>query len=300
MAENADGTKSKVDSIFFCKQRMCRNCATVKAVNNAKCITAISQEMATEYKTTVFLTLTTTNVTGDKLRESITELNESWKRLMKTKQYSVFKHYIKKLEVSYNAETDTYHPHLHILIFASSSVTRGSYYISKQKLLQDWRKATRDPNITQVSIKYIKNQDNQDAIVRLSSYIAKTSECWINQQVFSTFYTALYRIRTLTYTGHCKELQQEYKRSRAAHPAPDADEYIYRIVYTWQQLANSGRYVQEQVLKYHSTKTRKSQEEFLDSQLFEDSKRIASTEDLTQDPEYMALLNSPVDLDDDV
>ncbi|WP_229839647.1 protein rep, partial [Sphingomonas glacialis] len=63
-----------------------------------------------ESKSFIFLTLTTPNVTAEHLEGEIQKYNKSFKKMIERKKIkSIAKGYVRKLEVTYNAERDDYH-----------------------------------------------------------------------------------------------------------------------------------------------------------------------------------------------
>src|SRR5699024_11753786 len=70
----------------------------------------------------IFLTLTTPNVSKNKLENEIKHYNQSFRRLSnRTKFKKVVKGYVRKLEITYNKERDDYNPHFHVLIAVNKS-----------------------------------------------------------------------------------------------------------------------------------------------------------------------------------
>ena len=64
----------------------------------------------------LFITLTAPNIKGDELNKELLSYSKSFERMIKVKRVDrINKGYIAKLEITYNAEEDTYHPHYHVL-----------------------------------------------------------------------------------------------------------------------------------------------------------------------------------------
>ena len=69
---------------------------------------------------------------------------------------SIAKGYVRKLEVTYNAERDDYHPHFHVLIAVNRSYFKDTKtYISQKEWLNLWRDVTGNPDITRGKIAII-------------------------------------------------------------------------------------------------------------------------------------------------
>lgn len=236
MLEDESREKKRLETGFFCKQKFCSGCMWRKAVKDAVRISTICTAATERHKLDmIFVTLTVTNVTGDKLRATMKHINNAWNKLMRTKAYTCWENNIRKMEVTYNREEDTYHPHLHIIVLVDTTYFRGGSYISHNKLLTDWRNATNMQEITQVNVKRCtRTLENRNAILEVSKYVAKASDFAVSKEVFDVFYTSLYRMNMLTFAGLCKTLNAEYEADGlSAYLQRDETQYMYRVVYCW-------------------------------------------------------------------
>lgn len=286
MLEDQSREKKKLESGFFCKQRLCAGCAWREAVKNARCISCISQAMTDEKYLMLFVTLTVVNVPASELRDTIQRLGKAWVKLLDRKAYRVWGHNIRKVEVTYNEERKDYHPHLHCVVFVKKSYfAKGSkQYITQSQLLDDWRTAYGDLAITQVDVRrcYAKDNSTSNAILEVSKYSAKSSDYAKSQEVFTTMYNALYHTRLLTYAGRCKELKADYDAGLLdKYEATDQTEYIYRVVYLWQYAVNAttgeadaGGYVEDVILPY-TQKERQTKKERQEAKLKADLLQLA-------------------------
>ncbi|MDN8907688.1 protein rep, partial [Staphylococcus aureus] len=65
-----------------------------------------------EQKEFIFLTLTTPNVRANDLEDEIKKYNKSFKKMFERKKVKTLsKGYVRKLEITYNEQEDTYNPH---------------------------------------------------------------------------------------------------------------------------------------------------------------------------------------------
>lgn len=239
MLEDDTGEHRKLDVGYFCRQRLCSGCAWRSAVESARCVASISAALVENKRVMLMVTLTVPNVSADKLRETIQHIGRSWSRLCKRKGYAAWSDNVRKIEVTYNAQTDTYHPHMHCIVYVPRSYFARSY-ISQQQLLQDWRAATRQPEITQVDIRRCRDKGTTNAILEVAKYSAKASDYGRSEKVCDTMYTALHHTRTMTYAGRAKELRNDYVAGRlAAYEELDTVRYTQRVVYVWQRTADA-------------------------------------------------------------
>lgn len=242
MLETEDRQTRKLKSSYFCGQRLCPGCAYRGSLVNAVTISAITGAMVDEGYTALLVTVTAPNCSGVQLSDEIKRYNRAWNDLMKNDPYKTsWKHHIRKFEVTYNQQANTYHPHIHALVYVKAGYFGGhnKQYISQDRLLKDWRRVFKDQNITQVDIRKTHGQDWQ-AISELSKYIAKSSDYLTDYDTFRTYYVSLRGKRITGYAGRCKELRAEFKTGGLRkYIEPDLTQYVWLVVYAdYQQTGN--------------------------------------------------------------
>lgn len=230
----------KLEIGFFCKQRLCPGCGWRASLASAKCLGAIAAKMEADGRVMLMCTLTVRNVGADDLAETIRRINRAWSRLLKRDAYKVWADYVRKLEVTYNKDSDTYHPHLHVILFVSPSYF-GKRYISQKKLLNDWREVYGDQAIQNVDIRRCKSyKDGSSAVLEVAKYTAKSSDYTQSEVVFDAMYRGLYHARLMEYAGACKGLRVDYKRGRLeVYEQADTTQYTLRVVYVWSCISNA-------------------------------------------------------------
>lgn len=194
----------------LCENRFCPLCSNVRSRKNAVIILELLQyAREIENKEFIFITLTAPNVTGDQLDEEITRFNKAFKELMRTKEFEkISKGYIRKLEVTYNKEANTYHPHFHIVVAVDKWYFKSKDYISRELLLELWKRSKKDNSITQVDMKKVKMNSIKE-VLEIATYSAKSKDLFENgQEVFDTFYNALRGKQEITYAGLFKDLKK--------------------------------------------------------------------------------------------
>lgn len=241
MLEDETRTRRKLDVGYFCRQRLCAGCAWRSAVKSAQCVSAIAGAMIEQGKIMLMVTLTVPNVPGNQLRQTIQHLGRSWMRLLKRERYKCWGDNVRKVEITYNADADTYHPHMHIVVFVSPGYLRGSKYISHDRLLRDWREVTGQPEITQVDVRRCRDRGTSNAILEVAKYATKASDYGRSEDVLDAMYHALHHTRIMTYAGRCKTLRQAYECGQLERYAEiDTTRYTMRVVYIWQRIADAS------------------------------------------------------------
>ena len=230
--------KQKLYKANSCKNRFCPVCAWRKARKDALGLSLMMQYIKQqEKKEFIFLTLTTPNVQNEQLEDEIKHYNKSFKKMVERKKVkSIIKGYVRKLEITYNKKRDDYNPHFHVLIAVNKSYFKDTKsYISQKEWLNLWRDVTGMPEITQVQVQKIRQNNNKE-LYEMAKYSGKDSDYLINQKVFDAFYKSLKGKQVLVYSGLFKKAKKKLKNGDLDYLKEiDPTEYIYQIFYIWKQ-----------------------------------------------------------------
>ena len=232
--------KKKLVHANNCENRFCPMCAYKKSRKDAMKISVMLKYLENDCQF-LFLTLTSPNVTSDNLSEEIKEYNSSFKRLSELKLFkNAVLGYVRKLEITYNHETKTYHPHFHVLLAVKKNYFSNNY-IKRDTWLEMWQKAKRDESITQVDVRRL---NMKKGVAEIAKYSSKDSDYLISQEIFDVMYKVLKGRQIITYNGVFKESAKLYKKGDLDYLKDiDLIEYAYRILYQWGQ----GDYVQREI-----------------------------------------------------
>lgn len=187
----------------LCNNRFCPLCSSLRAKKNAVIVLELMEYIREIKKLEfVFFTLTAPNIVGEQLEEEIKEFNNSFKELMRSKEFrKVCKGYIRKLEVTYNRERADFHPHFHIVMAVNHSYFKSKDYISTALLKTLWRKFKKNDSIEAVDMKKVKMNSIKE-VLEIATYCTKSSDLYDNgQEVFDYFYSALRGKQEITYSG---------------------------------------------------------------------------------------------------
>lgn len=244
-----DANKVKHKKLLYtetCKNRWCLRCMQRKALADALEIYTLANYLYTEknYRF-LFVTLTVPNCSGDDLRDTITRLNKGIDRLFKRAPYNtVFKAWITKVETTYNARRNDYHPHLHVLVAVSREYLKNAdTFVSNDKLRKDWREVCNDDTITQVDIKQASGNTKRKrmkSVLELAKYTAKPSHYLRDQKVFDTFFHAMKNRQALRFCGEFSMLHKMYDLDKYGLLADwslfsddDMVEYTHKLLLKW-------------------------------------------------------------------
>ena len=226
--------KQKLHKSNLCKNRFCPVCAWRKARKDALGLSLMMQYIKQqEDKQFFFLTLTTPNVISEQLENEIKKYNHAFQKMFKRKKVNtIAKGYVRKLEVTYNQKRDDYNPHFHVLIAVNKSYfTDKRYYISQKEWLDLWRDVTGMPEITQVRVQKIRQNNNKE-LYEMAKYSGKDSDYLINQKVFDVFYKSLKGKQILVYSGLFKEARKKLKSGELDYlKEVDPTEYILSLIH---------------------------------------------------------------------
>lgn len=244
---NKSFDKHKLQRGSFCCTRLCPTCAKRKSL---RWIFALS--LMIEYVNSMYdyeyllLTLTAPNVKGDDLHDELKKYSKAFDQMLKRKKYkAIVKGFIRKLEITYNKKTDTYHPHYHVIIAVDKwYFTNKDLYIKRDTWLKDWQRAMKDESITQVDIRKVYNKSTVDSdlskssiqtgILEVAKYTAKSGDYLISEDVFISFWNALKHMREFTFGGVFKETHELFKQGELDYLIPeDNTKWVYRLIYHW-------------------------------------------------------------------
>jgi len=233
---NREVSKLKVHQANFCKNRFCPMCAWRQAKKDALKISVLMKYIEQEHgKAFVFVTLTAPNVKAEELKAEITRYNKAFKKLVERKAFKkINQGYIRKLEITYNAERNDYHPHFHVVFAVNKGYFKKADYIKQETWLNEWRDVMNDQSITQVDVRRVKQTENGKEVNELAKYAAKDSDYTKSQEVFDAFYKALKGRQVLTYNGLFKEANKLFKADKLnGYIDMDDTEYVYMLLYRW-------------------------------------------------------------------
>lgn len=223
-AKNADGTL-KLRQTWFCKHKLCPICNWRKSMKySAQIAEIVDEAMLREPKNKfIFLTLTIKNCNGNELRDTLTHLTASFDRLFRrAKIKKVVRGWIRSVEVTHNAQTNTYHPHVHILIMVTPSYfTRD--YIKQSEWTDMWAQSAKLDYRPIVDVRRIKSNKStpnksevRKAVLETAKYPTKPIDADRNLtdeqklRVTDDLLKALDRKRQIGFGGLFKEIRQEF------------------------------------------------------------------------------------------
>jgi plasmid rolling circle replication initiator protein Rep len=142
-----DGHGQWLKKAYFCHDRVCSLCNWRKALFLYHQFDHIAHKTLELYSGTkfIFATFTVKNCRPEDLSKTITHMNEAFSnRFLRYKWVKLaYKGVFRSLEVTYNAEEDNLHPHIHAVVAVSKSYFRSRYYIRQSDLCELWGRALK-------------------------------------------------------------------------------------------------------------------------------------------------------------
>ena len=179
-----DKNEKRLKGANFCRLRTCPMCNWRKSLKMFGQTNKIANIILEQLPTTrfLFVTFTVKNCDADKLSQTIDMMNMGFKRLTdKSKKLAItnkFKNnmlgYIRAMEVTYNQEKDTYHPHIHcIFALKAGYFTHG--YIKKSDWQYIWGECCKTEYEPIVHVQTIKNSTSK-AVAEVAKYPVKIDD----------------------------------------------------------------------------------------------------------------------------
>ncbi len=210
----------KIKNSNFCRERLCSVCAWRRQARFLATTEPALQIIDSRYHGKaqyIFITLTVRNCAGSELSDTITAMLKAWDRLYKRKPFSQYSlGAIRSCEVTYNAENNTYHPHLHILMLMRNSYFAASNIIDTYKLAVLWEHALQVDYTPVVYMQAIKPRsigadEKIDAVLETIKYSLKTKDFSISPDVTRVLMNALRGRRLISFSGVIAKVRAELK-----------------------------------------------------------------------------------------
>ena len=205
----------------LCRKRWCTECNRIKS---AELINGYKEPLL-NLKNIYFVTLTIPNVKKHELRKANVLMIKAFQNIknnIKT-NYKTILSGVRKLEITYNDELNTYHPHFHIILKDKNSAI----------LLRNlWLKHFKYADIKAQDIALIKTE-NDNSFIELFKYASKDVNSkgeLYSGDVLNTIYQSINSLRIFQPFGKIKKVKDAEKKVDKCiieNVAPDNEIWIY-------------------------------------------------------------------------
>ena len=169
------GHTHRVVEAFFCRDRACPICAWRLARRSAGRLCAALSDVGGR---ALLLTLTLRSCAAEDLRATIKDLLASWSRFARrSRVVKAFDGWFRALEITYNPDTKSWHPHLHVLLHVADPAAyfrEGSgLYLMHSEIIELWRSAARLDYAPSVDIRAVRSWR---AALEVAKYATKSAD----------------------------------------------------------------------------------------------------------------------------
>uniref|UniRef100_UPI0024B25A94 protein rep n=1 Tax=Thomasclavelia spiroformis TaxID=29348 RepID=UPI0024B25A94 len=170
----------KLHNASFCKNRLCPMCNWRRSKKIFGQVAKIVDELdKTNNYDYIFLTLTLKNCNGNELENNIDLISKSFNNMFRgnKKVKKICKGYFRGIEVTYNKNDNTYHPHIHCIIVVDKGYFswRNEYYIKTEEWSSIWQYYLKVDYTPIVDVRKVKSKSyNNNGIIEISKYSGVT------------------------------------------------------------------------------------------------------------------------------
>lgn len=224
------GHEKKLFNADFCKGRGCPMCQSRKSLAIFSQVLELAHAHRARYSSDIplLLTLTIPNVSAAELKMMLDKMQKSWDKMTKRAKFKrSIRSWFRSLEVTYNVEKDTYHPHFHVLLMVPLHyfTRERELYIDRNEWLSMWQESMGMSEITQVDIRRVRKQNKNKPLEAIAAEVAKYATKPSNYieespngdfkalpEVIKTLHYALKSRRLIAFGGLFKELRKILKQ----------------------------------------------------------------------------------------
>lgn len=207
----------------FCRQRLCPMCQwrrSLKVFHQVSQVYDRLEELHPDLQP-IFLTLTVRNVPGQELENTIDDMFKAWNRVTCNDRFKPFlSGWFRAMEVTYNHQAETFHPHFHVIMFLKKDYFKKSnhYYMDNPTWSGVWRKAMRLDYDPIVNVKKVRKSKDKKIVAEVSKYTVKESDFItqlddsVMEDVVGWLHRSLYRRRLYSFGGVLRTIARDLKQ----------------------------------------------------------------------------------------
>ena len=235
-AECPDTGKKKLKSASFCRERLCVMCSwrlSIKTFFQLSQVLDVAQEENPDL-IPVFLTLTIKNCAGQDLAATLDNMFNGWAKLTEHRRVkNAIKGWFRALEVTYNRDADTYHPHFHaIMLVDKMYFFNKKAYLHTEDWVHIWRTSCRLAYDPICDIRAVRNKSQhrkRKHVAEVAKYTVKDSDYIhedeeLTMRVVDVLGRALFRRRLFAYGGVLKVIAKRLKADQEPENLINIDE----------------------------------------------------------------------------
>lgn len=205
--------KLRLRSARFCRVRHCPVCQWRRSLMWKAKAYKVLPKIVEQYPTHrwLFVTLTQRNVPVVQLKETLTQMNQGFSRMVKLKKFPGIG-WLRSTEVTKGRDGNA-HPHFHCLILVSSSYF-GRHYMKQADWVEMWRSSMRLNYNPVMDIQAVKQgHQPMELVPEILKYCTKESDMVTDREWFLELTRQMFKMRSIATGGvlkeHLKDLEEE-------------------------------------------------------------------------------------------
>jgi len=216
----------KLTRANFCKVRLCPMCSWRRSLKIFGQVSRVMDYVEENYNYKyIFLTLTVKNCYGEDLRDTLDLMTKSFNKMNQRKAFKqAVKGYFRSLEITYNKNKDTYHPHFHMILAVNSSYFKNTdTYLTQNDWTNLWKSCLKVDYTPVVDVRRIrenKDENSGKVVAETAKYTVKPEDFLIRDEkgnikenltdeVVETLDKALHRKRLTSFGFKFKEVHKK-------------------------------------------------------------------------------------------
>lgn len=221
----------------FCRVRYCPTCqwrrSLMQQARFLQALPAITEQYPRHRW--VLLTLTVRNCSIHELRDTLQNMNKSWKRLIKRPEFRLVDGWIRSTEVT-RGKDGSAHPHFHCLLMVPPRMLTGKAYVTQSRWTELWQECSKLDYKPVVDVRVVRDRkqksdqsQNQNSgvigAIETLKYSVKPSDMTDDPDWFLELTRQTHKLRFLAAGGVLKAAIRDTEKSSDAEMvhAGDAD-----------------------------------------------------------------------------
>jgi plasmid rolling circle replication initiator protein Rep len=233
----------KLRGARFCRVRNCPVCQWRRSMLWRARFFQSLPEIQTTHPTGrwLFATFTVRNCPITHLRQTLTDMNAAWQRLLKRPEFQPVTGWIRTTEVTRGADGSA-HPHIHCLLMVAPSYFNGKNYVTKNRWQQLWQSVMRLDYDPVVDVRTVKGNGDgvKKAVCETLKYSVKPADMTDDPEWFLEYTRQTHKLRFIATGGILKKVLRVEKETNddlllTDNPADNESESEPVLVFDWNK-----------------------------------------------------------------
>lgn len=217
--KNLETGEKRLESADFCKERLCPMCQWRKSMKVFHQVSKVMDRVQQDNPKIVplFLTLTLKNCKNEELSSVLDIIFRGWYQMTKHRKFNrIVQGWFRALEITYNQESKTFHPHIHAIILVDKNYFKkdNKDYMQTPDWVQMWRTALKLDYDPICDIRKVRNTQKHKAVAEVAKYTLKDSDfifedTSLTDTVVDTLSRALKNRRLFAFGGVMKQTAKQ-------------------------------------------------------------------------------------------